>query len=204
MLATLGLAIAIVVAVFVGFTLVKAYYPSLFRAPVYRAEQEAMAAVAEAPVAPPLAEKEGFVASKPVKATKVNTPAPPVPAPAPPLQQDRPMEEREVSPGGPSAPNVRPPADTVASISPEVKPLDPYSDSNMEAPIQNSMRYPELSFGPGVDNTGLNKLALSGVGSTRATAAASPFSPEFAQNGGSFMGGVFANDLVEGDSFANA
>jgi hypothetical protein len=73
----------------------------------------------------------------------------------------------------------------------------------MEAPIQDSMRHPELSFGPGVENKGMNRLATSGVASTRAASAESPFSPEFAQNGGSFMGDVSANDLSKDDRFAS-
>lgn len=114
------------------------------------------------------------------------------------------MVPREVAPGGPGAPNAAAPANIQASMSPETKPLDPYEDSNMEAPIHDSMRYPELSFGPGVENTGFNKLGLSGVGSAVATAAESPFSPEMAQNGGQLMGTVFANDLSKDDRFASA
>jgi hypothetical protein len=67
------------------------------------------------------------------------------------------------------------------------------------------MRHPELSFGPGVDNTGMNKLATSGVASARVSANESPFSPDFAQNGANFMGTVYANDLMKGDdSYASA
>jgi len=87
-------------------------------------------------------------------------------------------------------------------MSPEAKPIDPYDDRNMEAPIRDSMRHPELSFGPGVDNTGMNKLATSGVANTKALSAESPFSPEFAQNGGEFMGSVFANDLTKDDRYS--
>ncbi|NBP66630.1 MAG: hypothetical protein EBU66_18530, partial [Bacteroidetes bacterium] len=106
-----------------------------------------------------------------------------------------------VSPGGPNPPNTAPP-DTPATISPEVAPIDPYDDKNMEAPIEDSMRHPELSFGPGVDNSGMNRLATSGIGSAKVTASESQFSPDFAQNGGSFMGSVFANDLTKDDRFA--
>jgi len=113
-----------------------------------------------------------------------------------------PEEERVVAPGGPNPPNVMPPAGTPPSISPEASPIDPYDDKNMEAPIHDSMRHPELSFGPGVDNSGMNKLATSGTGSARVASSESPFSPDFAQNGGSFMGSVFANDLTKDDKFA--
>jgi hypothetical protein len=73
----------------------------------------------------------------------------------------------------------------------------------MEAPIEDSMRHPELSFGPGVENTGMNRLATSGVGSARVASSESPFSPDFAQNGGKFMGDVTANDLTKDDRFAS-
>jgi hypothetical protein len=169
-----GLAIGAAVVLFVAYLVLRAYYPALF------------------------SKKENFV----VRPTKINTPAQPVPAPAPPVMVEPPQEERAVAPGGPSPPNVRPPVETPATISPEAKPIDPYEDSNMEAPIQDSMRHPELSFGPGVDNTGMNKLATSGVGSARVASSESPFSPDFAQNGGSFMGAVFANDLTKDDKFA--
>ena len=107
-----------------------------------------------------------------------------------------------MAPGGPSPPNMQAPMDTPAAMSPEAAPIDPYADRNMEAPIQDSMRHPEMSFGPGVDNSGMNRLATSGVGSTKAMSSESPFSPDFAQNGASFMGSVFANDLTKDDRFA--
>jgi hypothetical protein len=131
----------------------------------------------------------------------VRSPPPPMPAPAPPVKADPPQEERVVAPAGPSPPNAQAPA-APATISPEAKPVDPYEDNNMEAPIHDSMRQPELSFGPGMDNSGMNKLATTGVGSDRVVSSESPFSPDFAQNGGSFMGAVFANDLTKDDRFA--
>lgn len=112
------------------------------------------------------------------------------------------MEPRVVSPGGASAPNAQAPPNEPATMSPEAAPLDPYDDRNMEAPIHDSMRHPERSFGPGVDNTGSNMMAAAGVGSTKALSGETPFSPDFAQNGASFMGTVFANDLKKGDFFA--
>jgi hypothetical protein len=186
--------IALVLAslAFIGYLIVRAYFPKLF-------------AGAAEPMTPPYGPSEPFVATPLPEPTKVNTPLPSVPAPAPVQREEIPDEDREISSGGPSAPNARAPVDTPVTISPEAKPVDPYEDSNMEAPIHDSMRHPELSFGPGVENTSMNKLGLSGVGGARVMAAESPFSPEFAQNGGSFMGSVFANDLVETDSsFATA
>jgi hypothetical protein len=126
---------------------------------------------------------------------------PPAAAIAPPVKADPPEEERVVAPAGPNPPNAQAP-EAPATISPEAKPVDPYEDNNMEAPIHDSMRQPELSFGPGMDNSGMNKLATT-VGSDRVVSSESPFSPDFAQNGGSFMGAVFANDLTKDDRFAS-
>ena len=179
MLQTIVLAIALAILLFGGYLLLKAYYPSLFKV-----------------------KKETFVVNPPVH-TKVNTPMPPVPAPAPPVKEEPPQEERTVASGGPNTPNARAPVETPATISPEAKPIDPYDDNNMEAPIQDSMRHPELSFGPGMDNAGMNRLATSGVGSDRVVSTESPFSPDFAQNGGNFMGSVFANDMTKDDRFAS-
>ena len=180
----IGLALGIAVLLFVGYLLLKSYYPSLFA-------KKRDAFMVRAP------------ASGPPVATVINTPPTPAPAPAPPVKVDAPEEERTVSPGGANPPNARAPEETAPSISPEAKPIDPYDNTNMEAPIQDSMRQPELSFGPGVDNSGMNKLATSGVGSARVASSESPFSPDFAQNGGSFMGSVFANDLTKDEKFAS-
>jgi hypothetical protein len=187
--------IALVLAslAFIGYLVLRAYYPKLF------------SAAGTEPMTPPYGPTEPFVATPAPEPTKLNTPLPPVPAPAPSQKDEVPDDDRVISPGGPSAPNARAPLDTPVTISPEATPLDPYEGSNMEAPIHDSMRHPELSFGPGVENSGINKLGLSGIGGSRVMAAESPFAPEFAQNGGSFMGTVFANDLMETDSsFANA
>jgi hypothetical protein len=89
-------------------------------------------------------------------------------------------------------------------MSPEVMPIDPFQDSNMETPITDSMRHPELSFGPGMDNSGIKKAVASGVMNKGALSSESPFSPEFAQNGGQFMGTVTANDLSHDDTYAFA
>jgi hypothetical protein len=191
MFTTLFTALAVAAILFIGYLLLKPYLPFTKRS-----------CKAASAVPPPV--QETFQAPQPPKPTKVNTPAPPTPAPAPLISQDAPLQEREVSPGGPSAPNAAPPAGTRPTLSPEVKPTDPYEDGNMEAPIHDSMRYPELSFGPGVDNTGMNQLALSGVGNAKASASESPFSPEFAQNGANFMGDVGANDLTHDSTYAFA
>jgi len=178
---TVLLAISIAVFIFVGYLILKAYKPAWFN------RQRV----------------ENFVAKQgPPAPSKINTPPTPVPAPAPIITQDAPEEPRVVSPGGPNAPNAAPQPNMPATISPEATPVDPYDDKNMEAPIHDSMRLPELSFGPGVENTGVARNAAAGVANARGVTSESPFSPEFAQNGGIFMGSVSANDLTRDDTYA--
>ena len=174
---TVLLAISIAVFLYVGYLILRAYKPSWFHT---------------------LPKVEPFV-TKP--RTVINTPPTPIPAPAPPMSQDPPEEPRVVSPGGPNPPNAASP-DVAAKISPDAAPVDPYDNTNMEAPIGDTMRQPELSFGPGVENKGIRNGAASGVANARGVTSDSPFSPEFAQNGGMFMGAVTANDLTKDDRYA--
>ena len=173
--------VVILAALALGYLLVKAYLPSLFK-----------------PKIEPFVQK----VSDPPAASKLNTAAAPVPAPATPVTQPPLQEERTVSPGGPNPPNAH--SDEPATISPDAQPIDPYDDNNMSAPIKDSLRNPERSFGPGLDNTGVNRAASSGVANAKALTSESPFSPDFAQNGGVFMGAVSANDLSPGDTYATA
>lgn len=181
---TIVLAITIAIVLFVGYLLMKAYMPSLFK-------KGSTEAFVQRPMGPPMA-------------STINMPAAPIPAPAPVMQQAPPVEERIVAPGGPSAPTATALSDTPPTISPEAKPVDPYENNNMEAPIHDSMRFPELSFGPGIDNKGVARGVASGVSSDKSLTSESPFSPEFAQNGGIFMGNVSANDLSHDDTYAVA
>ena len=168
-------------ALALGYLLIKAYIPSLFKPKI-----------------------EPFVqqVSEPPAASKINMAPVSVPAPAAPVTQPPLQEERTVSPGGPNPPNAE--SNEPATISPDARPIDPYDDANMAAPIKDSLRNPERSFGPGVDNTGVNRVASSGVANAKALSSESPFSPDFAQNGGVFMGAVSANDLSPGDTYATA
>ena len=189
MFESLVVAISIAAFLYVVYLLVKAYRPTWFR----------WNTLSILPV-------ESF-ASNPMAALQeniINTPPMPIPAPAPPTYMEPPQEPRVVSPGGPGAPNAAAMPDVPATISPEAAPVDPYDDKNMEAPIHDSMRFPELSFGPGVENNRMDVVAASGVGNAKGITSESQFSPEFAQNGGVFMGNVTANDLTRDDRFANA
>jgi len=177
------LALGAAVLLFLGYLAIRAYFPSLFSV------KKDNFMVRPPPTGPPIV-------------TTINSSPTPAPAPATPMKADPEQEQRTVSPGGPNPPNALSP-ETAPTISPEAKPIDPYDNKNMEAPIKDSMRNPELSFGPGVVNTGMNKLASSGIGSASVTTSESPFSPDFAQNGGSFMGSVFANDLTKDEMYSN-
>jgi len=164
---------------FVGYLMLKAYRPAWFNSIPWLKSEE------------------------PFKPRQVSPPPPPplpVPAPAPVVLADPPQPERVVASGGPNPPAARAPV-APAKISPEAEPTDPYESGHMEAPIKDTLTYPELSFGPGVDNRSTNKGAESGAASGLSS---STFSPEYAQNGGSFMGSVFANDLQPGDDYATA
>lgn len=178
MFSTLTLAVTIAIFCYVFYILLKAYRPSWFSG----------------------ARVETFVQRPAV----LNMPDLSAPAPAPLIRADPIQAPRTVSPGGPGAPNVAPQQGAPPTLSPEEKPMDPYDDKNMEAPIKDTMRHPEMSFGPGPDNTGTRTAALSGAGNTKSITSESPFSPDFAQNGALFMGKVSANDLNSEDTYATA
>jgi len=182
MFRTVVLAISIAVFLYVAYILVKAYRPAWFKG----SRIEPFVQRPMGPSAPSI----------------INMPPVPVPAAAPPVLQPPPQEPRVVAPGGPGAPNATTLPEVPAKISPEAKPVDPYDDKNMEAPIHDSMRFPELSFGPGIENKATKNAVSSGAANDRGLTSESPFSPEFAQNGGIFMGAVSANDLSRDDTYA--
>ena len=187
--------LAVAIFGYLGYILIQAYQPGLLSS-----LKHLIPGSTPAPVPASLSGSvEPFVQKVPL-----NMPAQPIPSPAPPMKQVPAVEdEQTVAPGGPGAPNAIM-NQVESTISPEAAPLDPYEDMNMEAPIRDSMRHPELSFGPGIDNKGVKKGPASGVMHTRALSSESPFSPEFAQNGGQFMGEVTANDLSHDDTYATA
>lgn len=202
---------------YLTYILVRAYRPDLFRTSVTSTPGSAAPSLGS--VAPSLGSAApslgSALGSKPIEpfaekamgapsASPLNTPSQPIPSPAPPTRGYEITEpSRVVAPGGPGAPNAQSPGRR-ATVSPEVEPIDPFHDANMEAPVKDSMRHPELSFGPGMDNSGVKKAVASGVMHKGALSSESPFSPEFAQNGGQFMGGVTANDLSHDDTYATA
>jgi len=131
-----------------------------------------------------------------------STPAPAISAEVAPAQEPR----GPVSPAGPNPPNSAPPPQREPVVRlPEERANDTMEQMNSEVPIKDNLRHPERMFNAGGDHSGTARGVESGIaGDTRAAPAgpAGKFSPDFAQNGGEFMTGIFANDMVKGDNFA--
>lgn len=118
------------------------------------------------------------------------------------VTQPPPEPVRVVSPSGPNPPNVAAPPSEAVRI-PEERPNDPYDQAESQVPIKDTMRNPERSFGPNVDNSGVQRSIASGTASNAISTSMSSFSPDFAQNGGDFMEGIKANDFSAGDEYAS-
>lgn len=113
---------------------------------------------------------------------------------------------RIVSPGGPSAPNQRPPRDISATVAMDERPFDPQDDTYESAEIPERLRHPERMFGPGLENTTTDDAVAAGTASYAQQAtdqAYQTFGPEFAQNGGTFMDGIIANDTSINQSYSS-
>jgi hypothetical protein len=111
---------------------------------------------------------------------------------------------RTISPGGSSTPNQMPPEGELRMAQPEVA-MDPYSSNQESAAIPERLRHPERMFQPGPDNSTRGIAEASGIASASANQAGQAlqsFTPEFAQNGGEFMQGIFANDSVEPGTYS--
>jgi hypothetical protein len=137
----------------------------------------------------PFGDKEAF-----------ESPALGVPAPAylpPTLPVEVVEPERTIQPSGPSAPSQAAPLDRARIVlSPQA--TDPYAEHNEGANAPENLRYPERMFRPAPANDAVDMIVDSGIGgmAQQQTANANEtFAPDFAQNGGNFMGGVFANDM---------
>jgi len=118
---------------------------------------------------------------------------------APPVFVPPSMPERVVAPAGPAAPAAAAPRAPMPLPSPPETPTDPYDEVQGKIPIEDNLRHPENSFGPGLQNRGTFLSEASGVASKERSGATASFSPEFAQNGGEFMNGIFAN--TTGDEY---
>lgn len=103
---------------------------------------------------------------------------------------------REIVGGGPSTPAQAAPEGEMV-VMPPTQALDPYAESQEGANAPERLRNPERMFRPAPTNDAVSSIEDSGIGGMAQQATSNSmqtFAPEFAQNGGSFMGGVFAND----------
>lgn len=113
--------------------------------------------------------------------------------------QPRVYPARNIVPSGPSAPSEAADPNEVRMASPEVA-RDPYEPVEESASIPQRLRHPERMFHPAPSNQTQDIAVAAGVASASASQAANAlnsFTPEFAQNGGEFMQGIFANDTSE-------
>lgn len=111
---------------------------------------------------------------------------------------------RTISPGGSGTPNQRAPPEEVRVMSPEVA-MDPYEPTEESAGHPERLRHPERMFQPAASNSSVDIADASGVANasaSQANHAMQAFTPEFAQNGGEFMQGIFANDSSEPGAFS--
>lgn len=130
-----------------------------------------------------------------------------VPAPAPIITQPLPEPPRTITPGGANTPNQAPPKE---EFPPQRLPgpidSDPYDETYGSSDMKDNMRYPEKLFGQAIKPNNTELAVKAGTASDLVQGVSSAFqtfSPEFAQNGGEFVGGgVFANDTFEKPNYS--
>lgn len=125
-----------------------------------------------------------------------STPAPSIVKESPPRMEP----SGPATPAGPNPPNAASPPNKPAEILPQESANDPMDQVNSTVPIKDNLRHPERMFNAGGDHSGTQRAVESGIAgdTTGAPAPVGKFSPDFAQNGGEFMSGIFANDLTTG------
>jgi hypothetical protein len=148
-----------------------------------------------------------FVFMKKEESFEVTTKFSTIPAPSVIIKQaENDMAPRIVSPSGPNPPNARIP-ELIARENDvyNIVPNDPQDELYGSQNIQDNLRYPERSFGPGIVNSGSKLLVSSGVASTKmlnTSQAIQSFSTELVQNGGLF-GNVGADDTKTNPNYAS-
>lgn len=111
---------------------------------------------------------------------------------------------RTVMPSGPNSPSQSPPDEEEVRYG-EPHAVDPYADRQQAADAEESMRYPERSFRPSVDNdqTVIAREAnIAGSPDQTSPQAYQKYNTESIQNSGSFMDGVYANDVGSDANFS--
>ncbi len=111
---------------------------------------------------------------------------------------------RTVMGSGPSPPSQAAPHNTIR-IASEPEATDGYAEMNEGADAPERLRHPERMFRPAPPMDVVDAMTESGIGAAASQATANSmetFAPEFAQNGGEFMNGIFANDTSEPSNFS--
>lgn len=88
----------------------------------------------------------------------------------------------------------------------EEEPYDPQEQTYESADHPDRLRRPERAYGPGLEQDDTMRAVESGIASNsheKTMNAYQTFGPEFAQNGGSFMDGVMANDTALNDEYSS-
>ena len=109
-----------------------------------------------------------------------------------------------VAAGGPSAPSAAPVGQP--RIVPPETPYDPQEQTYESADHPDRLRYPERVYGPGLEQDDQTTAVESGIASNshqKTMNAYQSFGPEFAQNGGSFMENVMANDTALNSEYSS-
>ncbi len=112
---------------------------------------------------------------------------------------------RNVLGGGPSPPSQAAPPNTVRVAQAQPDAQDPYAEGNEDANARENLRHPERMFRPAPPMDVVDTITDAGLGgpANQATSnAMQTFMPEFAQNNGQFMDGIFANDTSEPTNFS--
>jgi len=132
---------------------------------------------------------------------------PPIPAQATIIiKPEQSIPPRIVSPSGPNPPNARVP--NIVAKENDVYNFtanDPQDELYGSQNIQDNLRYPERSFGPGIVNGGNKLLEHSGVASRKmlnTSQAIQPFSIELVQNGG-LLGSIGPDDTRTNPNYAS-
>lgn len=130
----------------------------------------------------------------------------PAPAFVPPnLPMPAVEEPRTIMGGGPNTPSQAPPLDSIRRSAP-TEATDPYAEQNEDANAPERLRHPERMFRPAPQMDAIDAIQDSGIGGMAQQTtnnAMQVFAPEFAQNGGEFMSGIFANDHDVPTSFSD-
>ena len=112
---------------------------------------------------------------------------------------------RTIVSGGSSTPSQAAPLDSYRRA-PVTEATDPYAEQNEDANAPERLRHPERMFRPAPQMDAIDAIEDSGIGGMAQQTtnnAMQVFAPEFAQNGGEFMNGIFANDSDVPTSFSD-